>query len=250
MSTDTREALAALHQWMPLEEAMRLASIWTDGVDLDNAPQWKAAIKVLAEEVAALATQPAQPSAQGEAVAQEWRLDENAAETLKQAIGDDDTVSPITLSVCHGHEGRGLYVWLTEYPEEGSLMLASAPAAPAQPSVTEEMVTAYLTANDAYWKRVDGEPTKLGKWRNGTPSEATRVSLMAALASAPSTPPPAVVEAVPLTDEQADALRRLWPAIEKAMGCLVFTAEQAGAVQADMNTIRHGIAPKAAQEKT
>lgn len=69
-------------------------------------------------------------------------------------------------------------------------------------------------------------------------------------ASAPSTPPPAVVEAVPLTDEQADALRRLWPAIEKAMGCLVFTAEQAGAVQADMNTIRHGIAPKAAQEKT
>ncbi len=67
------------------------------------------------------------------------------------------------------------------------------------------------------------------------------------LASAPSTPPPAVVEAVPLTDEQADALRRLWPAIEKAMGCLVFTAEQAGAVQADMNTVRHGIAPKAAQ---
>lgn len=57
----------------------------------------------------------------------------------------------------------------------------------------------------------------------------------------------AVVEAVPLTDEQADALRRLWPAIEKAMGCLVFTAEQAGAVQADMNTVRHGIAHKAAQ---
>jgi hypothetical protein len=65
-------------------------------------------------------------------------------------------------------------------------------------------------------------------------------------ASAPSTPPPAVVEAVPLT--VIDALRRLWPAIEKAMGCLVFTAEQAGAVQADMNTVRRGIAPKAAQE--
>lgn len=52
-------------------------------------------------------------------------------------------------------------------------------------TVTEAMVTAYLTANDAYWKRIDGEPTKLGKWRNGTPSEATRVSLEAALASAP-----------------------------------------------------------------
>ena len=59
------------------------------------------------------------------------------------------------------------------------------PAPQAEPAVTEEMVTAYLTANDAYWKRVDGEPTKLGKWRNGTPSEATRVSLEAALASAP-----------------------------------------------------------------
>lgn len=175
-----------VREWMPVSEALRLSDLWTAG-DLDNCGQWRAAIKVLADEVRALAASPQpEPSAHGEQVA----------------------------------------------------------------TVTEEMVTAYLTANDAYWKRIDGEPTKLGKWRNGTPSEATRVSLMAALAAAPSTPPPAVVEAVPLTDEQADALRRLWPAIEKAMGCLVFTAEQAGAVQADMNTIRHGIAPKAAQEKT
>lgn len=174
-----------VREWMPVSEALRLSDLWTAG-DLDNCGQWRAAIKVLADEVRALAASPQpEPSAQGEPVA----------------------------------------------------------------TVTEEMVTAYLTANDAYWKRVDGEPTKLGKWRNGTPSEATRVSLMAALASAPSTPPHAVVEAVPLTDEQADALRRLWPAIEKAMGCLVFTAEQAGAVQADMNTVRRGIAPKAAPEQ-
>jgi hypothetical protein len=53
----------------------------------------------------------------------------------------------------------------------------------ARPEPTEAMVTAYLTANDAYWKRIDGEPTKLGKWRNGTPSEATMVSLRAALAA-------------------------------------------------------------------
>ena len=79
---------------------------------------------------------------------------------------------------------------------------APEPSAQGEPvaCVTEEMVTAYLTANDAYWKRIDGEPTKLGKWRNGTPSEATRVSLMAALASAPSTPPHAVVGAVPIPD--------------------------------------------------
>lgn len=138
------------------------------------------------------------------------------------------------------------------WPAASQAQAAPAPEPSAQGEpvacVTEEMVTAYLTANDAYWKRIDSEPTVIGKWRgHGTPRDATRVSLMAALASAPSTPPPAVVEAVPLTDEQADALRRLWPAIEKAMGCLVFTAEQAGAVQADMNTVRHGIAPKAAQ---
>jgi len=81
--------------------------------------------------------------------------------------------------------------------ERDALLAASPqpePSAQGEPvaCVTEEMVTAYLTANDAYWKRIDGEPTKLGKWRNGTPSEATRVSLMAALASAPSTPPHAV----------------------------------------------------------
>lgn len=57
-------------------------------------------------------------------------LDEDASETLKKTIGDDDCVSPITLSICDGHEGRGLYVWLTEYPEEGSLLLSAAPTLP------------------------------------------------------------------------------------------------------------------------
>jgi hypothetical protein len=49
------------------------------------------------------------------------------------------------------------------------------------------MVQACLEANDAYWRRFNAEPTKLGKWRNGTSSEAARVSLEAALA-APSHP--------------------------------------------------------------
>jgi hypothetical protein len=71
--------------------------------------------------------------------------------------------------------------------------VAAEDARPAVAVVTEAMVEAYLTANDAYWKRVDGEPTTLGKWRNGTPSEATRVSLAAALAAAPH-PAPAVAE--------------------------------------------------------
>lgn len=35
-----------------------------------------------------------------------------------------------------------------------------------------------------------------------------------------------------------EALFRLWPAVEKAMAGLVFTADRAGEVQADMNTLR------------
>lgn len=111
--------------------------------------------------------------------------------------------------------------------------------------VTEEMVTAYLTANDAYWKRIDGEPTKIGKWRNGTPSEATRVSLMAALASAPSSPAPAVVEAVPLNFDQLQSV------MSQHFGGRELTDDEADSAEAFARAIEraHGIAPKAAQEK-
>jgi hypothetical protein len=49
------------------------------------------------------------------------------------------------------------------------------------PEVTDAMVDAYLKANDAYWKRTDELPTPPNKWRTGTPREATRESLRAAL---------------------------------------------------------------------
>lgn len=55
---------------------------------------------------------------------------------------------------------------------------------PGQARVTNEMVSAYLKANDAYWKVVDELPLKSrnpSDWRSGTPREATRVSLAAAL---------------------------------------------------------------------
>ena len=171
-----------VREWMPVSEALRLSDLWTAG-DLDNCGQWRAAIKVLADEVRALAASPQpEPSAHGEQVA----------------------------------------------------------------TVTEEMVTAYLTANDAYWKHIDGEPTKLGKWRNGTPSEATRVSLMAALASAPSTPPHAVVEDVPLNFDQ------LQKVMSKHFGGRELTDDEADSAEAFARAIEraHGIAPKAAQEKT
>lgn len=59
-----------VREWMPVSEALRLSDLWTAG-DLDNCGQWRAAIKVLADEVRALAAspQPAEPSAQGEPVA-------------------------------------------------------------------------------------------------------------------------------------------------------------------------------------
>jgi hypothetical protein len=120
------------------------------------------------------------------------------------------------------------------------------PSAQGEPvaTVTEEMVTAYLTANDAYWKRIDGEPTKLGKWRNGTPSEATRISLMAALASAPSTPPPEVVEAVPLEidyDALITAAFKLHRYRQGTGACIAFKRG------AEWMRDQVGIAPKAAQ---
>ncbi len=56
------------------------------------------------------------------------------------------------------------------------------------PIITDAMVSAYLNANDAYWVGVDKGPEKPGVWRNGTPREATRVSLQAAFAAMKGTP--------------------------------------------------------------
>lgn len=110
----------------------------------------------------------------------------------------------------------------------------------AVPAVTEDMVKAYLKANTEYWREVDAQPTTIGRWRNGTTSEATRVSLMAALAASPEPEP-----AGALTEEQIDAmwsdeierskdmsLKRQWLRFARAI-------ERA-----------HGIAPKAVQEDT
>jgi hypothetical protein len=77
-------------------------------------------------------------------------------------------------------------------PNDNAWLLAGArailaAATQAQPEVTDEMVTAYLKANDAYWQRTDTAPaTDPSRWRNGNPRDATRESLRAALA-APTT---------------------------------------------------------------
>ena len=68
----------------------------------------------------------------------------------------------------------------------------AAPPAPAVPpgyalvpvEPTEDMVQAYLDANDLYWKQADELPTKLGVWRGGTPVKATIASYRAMIAAA------------------------------------------------------------------
>jgi len=51
---------------------------------------------------------------------------------------------------------------------------------------TNEMITAYLKANTAYWERTDALPQNPTKWRNGTPQEATAVSYRAMIEAATS----------------------------------------------------------------
>lgn len=65
-------------------------------------------------------------------------------------------------------------------------------------------------------------------------------------ASAPSTPPPAVVEAVPLNFDQ------LQKVMSKHFGGRELTDDEADSAEAFARAIEraHGIAPKAAQEKT
>jgi hypothetical protein len=59
--------------------------------------------------------------------------------------------------------------------------LQSALAEPSEPVVTDAMIAAYLVANDAYWTSTDKIPTPPDRWRTGTPKEATRAGLEAAL---------------------------------------------------------------------
>lgn len=49
---------------------------------------------------------------------------------------------------------------------------------------TEAMANEYLNANTDYWRDQDKLPRHIGKWRNGTPAEATIFSLTAMLSAA------------------------------------------------------------------
>ncbi|MET3232214.1 UNVERIFIED_ORG: putative RNA-binding Zn-ribbon protein involved in translation (DUF1610 family) [Burkholderia sp. 1263] len=81
------------------------------------------------------------PSAQEEAV----RVDQSSTVTLTgaQLLAAFEFVAPdhpndadqleceVTIQYGDGHDGRGLYCWITEYPDEGAIRLDAAPAASA-----------------------------------------------------------------------------------------------------------------------
>lgn len=72
---------------------------------------------------------------------------------------------------------------------------------PIEPTL--EMIAAYLTANDSYWKRTDELPTPPNKWRTGTPAEATAAGYRAMLAASPQA-------AAPASEVERDAARYRW----------------------------------------
>lgn len=73
---------------------------------------------------------------------------------------------------------------------------------------------------------------ELGKWLNEEPNRPIdRSALARVLAWAQVSAP-----------QQQEALTRLWPLFERAIKDLVFTADRAGEVMADMNTLRAAIA--------
>ena len=97
---------------------------------------------------------------------------------LQQAFGD-----AIEGALAFGYQQNNkppVGHWLNRFWNIGS---AEAEKASKPPIVTDEMVTAYLKANDEYWRKVDEIAPPIGVWRNGTPREATRESLRAALAA-------------------------------------------------------------------
>jgi hypothetical protein len=77
------------------------------------------------------------------------------------------------------------------YPwdEQPATPAAHPVAGQGQPVITDAMVDAYLAANTVYWQEVDAKPFDATKpWRQGTPKDATRLSLQAALRAAPTAP--------------------------------------------------------------
>ena len=128
-----------------------------------------------------------------------------AARLLEHAAVHDAETSPYSPEQAQ---------WADDLRAAAALLSSPAPAQAAPSAVPEgyavvpveptpEMVAADLAANHTYWKEMDEGPAPIGKWRNGTPSEATAESYAAMLAAAPA--PAAPVVAAPGFHQPAPA---------------------------------------------
>ena len=148
---------ATVRDWMPVSEALRLADLWTVG-DLNNSGQWRAAIKVLADETRAAL-------AQRQQVPEGWRL------VPVEPTADMERAAFDALELLGTPTERGTSMRNRVY----RAMLAAAPALtaapPAQPSDlhadferecadTDKLLTALGWKPENY--RTDGGSLKLG----------------------------------------------------------------------------------------
>lgn len=127
-----------------------------------------------------------------------WKRRALAAEAELRGQPTGDVRNAALAALEANHEWHQTYDDYGGYPESelctkneaaiAALKSAQVPQPTEHPpragvQVTDEMVEAYLAANDQYWRETDAQPaTSPSKFRNGTPAEATRVSLIAALA--------------------------------------------------------------------
>ena len=102
-----------------------------------------------------------------------WNRDREACRQLAaEALGrSEDTPTPLTERIVYPKIPPRKIQDDDEQP------------APPEPEPSPEVVEAYLRANEEYWRRIDDEPMKLGKWRNGTVQEATAYALRTAIAA-------------------------------------------------------------------
>ncbi|MDQ5959014.1 MAG: hypothetical protein QG592_92, partial [Pseudomonadota bacterium] len=324
-----------VREWMPVSEALRLSDLWTAG-DLDNCGQWRAAIKVLADEVRALAASPQpEPSAQGEPVAltepachgnggccpddkcEKWKPRASAPSTLPHAVVEAvPSLHPATADLVrrfsqalaeklaaaeakYGYsDGWAFPDWMDECraklmehiakgdPRDVAAYCAflwhhGASTARPEPSAQGRPCPFGCTTQEEHDAHQSAEPSAQGEpvaWRPGDPiyddayvrgvavgfaeDDSRRTTLLRiadrieARASAPSTPPSAVVEAVPLTIRQKeDALQEFtdwfvhnYPGPDTIISYPKWHAPKV--FRQVLWAIERGIAPKAAQEKT
>lgn len=324
-----------VREWMPVSEALRLSDLWTAG-DLDNCGQWRAAIKVLADEVRALAASPQpEPSAQGEPVAltepachgnggccpddkcEKWKPRASAPSTLPHAVVEAvPSLHPATADLVrrfsqalaeklaaaeakYGYsDGWAFPDWMDECraklmehiakgdPRDVAAYCAflwhhGASTARPEPSAQGRPCPFGCTTQEEHDAHQSAEPSAQGEpvaWRPGDPiyddayvrgvavgfaeDDSRRTTLLRiadrieARASAPSTPPSAVVEAVPLTIRQKeDALQEFtdwfvhnYPGPDTIISDPKWHAPKV--FRQVLWAIERGIAPKAAQEKT